>query len=73
MRKEDPIYSYEARDQIELNLSQWKTAYNMWERAAFQNAPPELVDKLKEIVECYQDASVLLDQIKGCFPPEPTN
>ena len=71
MRNDDPIYDYEVRDQLELNLNQWKVAYRMWERAVAQQAPPALIEKLKEITECYKDAAEALQQIQPCFPPEP--
>lgn len=71
MEKTDPIYDFEVRDQIELNVNQWKIAYNMWERAVHQRAPQALIDRLKEIVECYKDADALLKDIQPCFPPEP--
>jgi hypothetical protein len=67
----EPVWSFEIRDQIDLTKSCWKTAYDQVQRLQAQGAPQDLVAVMSEIVNCYAEAHQALESVKERFPREP--
>ena len=66
---EDQVYLDDINELEEWSLDHWKVMYDFWQRAKFQGASPDLLNKMSEITNHFSAAFNGLKEIRNCFPP----